>query len=190
MDAVTQLEQACQPACVRLSEAFAVALRPSDPRWRMTYESDVASVNRLGLKRYVSRLNRNVVQRQGSGLSRPRAIYEALQSGRGGSTWGDADNTSFRDLPDDVSVGTMNVKDHRRRASLEAALDPMFDLVAASDLELAGACGRLSLSLPSHPPLSRPYIAATSDLVLAGAPTYRGRLWLSAPYAVSSTRPR
>ena len=152
MDAVTQLEQACQPGCVRLSESFAVALRPSDPRWHVAYESDIPSVNRLGIKRHVSRLSRNGVQRGGSGLSRPGLVVDAPQSGRGGSTWGDADNTSFRGLRADASAGVREIKDHRRRASLEAALDPMFDLVAASDLVLAGAWS-------SYPYFSGPRIA-------------------------------
>ena len=34
MDAVTQLEQTCRLGGVRLSEKFAMMLRPSDPRWR------------------------------------------------------------------------------------------------------------------------------------------------------------
>ena len=33
MDAVTQLEQACRHGGVRLSEMFAIILRPTDPRW-------------------------------------------------------------------------------------------------------------------------------------------------------------
>jgi len=128
MDAVTQLEQTCLPGCVHLSESFAVALRPSDPRWRIAYETDVASVNRLGIKRHISRLSRKMLRRTTSMVSQSDQDVQQADS-----NWGET-GTSFRgDWGDDAR------KDQQRQAIHEAAWDSMFDLVSASDLVLAGA---------------------------------------------------
>ena len=108
MDALTQLEQACAVGCVRISESFAAALRPNDPRWQAgwTNESAVPTISRLGVRRRSSPLSDTVVHaaaRVGDSADKRAGLTRRLS------------------LQDTLSV-----------------VDPRFDFTSAPDLTLAG----------------------------------------------------
>ena len=145
MDAVTQLEQACRLGGVRLSEMFAMILRPSDPRWRGA--DDTYPEAGLDDQRFPS-MPGGAMEEYGPGNS--------MRGGGVSST----DNPSFeipasrrlrgaRPIPAHrlAVFEAQNLKaasdvaslEKRSLASLEASEESMFDLETAEFMVLAGA---------------------------------------------------
>ena len=112
----SQLEQACVPGHVRVSESFALAMRPDDPHWQLQLTTEVPTVNRLGRRRVLSNLSLGVLR-----ASRRTSLVGAST----GEAWKpDGDNAASR---------------LRSVAASEVASNAAFDIITAPDVNLSGA---------------------------------------------------
>ena len=141
MDAVTQLEQACRLGDVRLSEMFAMILRPSDPRWRGA--DDTYPEAGLDDQRFPSMPGASGAEEygprgslRGAGVSFEIPASRRLRGARPIPAHRAA--SMFEAQNQKAASGVVSLE-QRSLASLEASEESMFDLETADFMVLAGA---------------------------------------------------
>ena len=115
----SQLEQACVPGHVRVSESFALAMRPDDPHWQLQLTTEVPTINRLGRKRVLSNLSLGVLR-----ASRRTTTAANPDLGPSEAKRSNSDNAASR---------------LRSVAASEVASNAAFDIITAPDVNLVGA---------------------------------------------------